>query len=100
MFPRFHGMMDSTGHRPDHKPLDVERHAVGNLDERRTENVMDDKPKRVRKPGPRSRWCTRCRRIKPKGKPRGGSWTREEAKAWAIAREARRKRLAEGHHGQ
>jgi hypothetical protein len=57
---------------------------------------MDDKPKRVRKPGPRSKWCPRCRRIKPKGKPRGGSWTPEEAKAWAIAREAYKRRQREG----
>jgi hypothetical protein len=59
--------------------------------------MMDKKPKRVRKPGARSRWCPRCRTIKPKLKPRGKPFTSETARALRLAALARQRREAQGH---
>ncbi len=61
-----------------------------------------DKKTRKRKPGARARWCPACRRIRPKGKPRGLPFTSERGRALALAAAARRRRRiaqAEGNHG-
>ena len=59
-------------------------------------NETDEiKNPKKRKPGARARWCPACRRIRPKGKPRGMSFTPERGRALALAAAARRRRIAQ-----
>ena len=57
--------------------------------------LMEKLKKRIRKPGARARWCPACRRIRPKGKPRGLPFTSARGRVIALAAAARRRREAQ-----